>query len=106
MPPSSALFLPLLTNAWPLRNLRRRWLPWRGREWYHPRDSMITLTVNGKQRELDKATALDLFLKDNGIDGQFVAVAYNGTVLHRDEFPNVTLGQDDVVEIVRPVGGG
>ncbi len=49
---------------------------------------------------------LDRFLKDNGIDSQFVAVAYNGTVLGRDEFPNVKLGQGDVVEIVRPVGGG
>ena len=67
---------------------------------------MITLTVNGKQRELEKVTALDRFLKDNGIDSQFVAVAYNGTVLRRDEFPNVKLGQDDVLEIVRPVGGG
>ncbi len=67
---------------------------------------MITLTVNGKQRELEKVTALDLFLKDFGIDSQFVAVAYNGIVLHRDEFPNVKLGQGDVVEIVRPVGGG
>jgi len=27
-------------------------------------------------------------------------------VLHRDEFPNVKLGQGDIVEIVRPVGGG
>lgn len=51
-------------------------------------------------------TALDRFLKDYGIDSQFVAVAYNGTVLHRDEFPNVKLGQGDIVEIVRPVGGG
>ncbi len=67
---------------------------------------MITLTVNGKQRELEKVTALDLFLKDYGIDSQFVAVAYNGTVLRRDEFSNVKLGQGDVVEIVRPVGGG
>lgn len=67
---------------------------------------MITLTVNGKQRELAKVTALDRFLKDYGIDSQFVAVAYNGTVLHRDEFPNVKLGQGDIVEIVRPVGGG
>lgn len=67
---------------------------------------MITLTVNGKQRELEKVTALDRFLKDYGVDSQFVAVAYNGTVLQREEFPNVTLGQDDVVEIVRPVGGG
>lgn len=67
---------------------------------------MITLTVNGKPTELEKATALERFLQDHGVDSQFVAVAYNGTVLRREEFSTVTLGQGDVVEIVRPVGGG
>lgn len=67
---------------------------------------MITLTVNGKPTELEKATALERFLRDHDVDSQFVAVAYNGTVLRREEFSTVTLGQGDVVEIVRPVGGG
>ena len=67
---------------------------------------MITLTVNGKPRELKQPTTLLQFLKDLGIDSKFVAVAYNGTVLQKDEFPNVTLGQGDVLEVVRPVGGG
>ena len=67
---------------------------------------MITLTVNGKSTALEKATALEQFLQDHGISSQFVAVAYNGTVLRREEFATVTLDQGDVVEIVRPVGGG
>ncbi len=67
---------------------------------------MITLTVNGKPTELEEETGLELFLQDHGVDSKFVAVAYNGTVLQREEFGTVTLGQDDVVEIVRPVGGG
>lgn len=67
---------------------------------------MITLTVNGKPTELEEATSLERFLQDHGIDSQFVAVAYNGTVLRREEFATVTLDQGDVVEIVRPVGGG
>ena len=67
---------------------------------------MITLTVNGKPRELETVTPLVQFLNDRGIDSQFVAVAYNGTVLRREEFASITLDQGDVVEIVRPVGGG
>jgi len=55
---------------------------------------------------LEAPTLLERFLKERGVNIQFVAVAYNGTVLRREEFGNVTLGQDDVVEIVRPVGGG
>ena len=67
---------------------------------------MIMLTVNGKPTELEEATALERFLQDSDINTQFIAVAYNGTVLRREEFGSVTLGQGDIVEIVRPVGGG
>ena len=67
---------------------------------------MITLKVNGKSRQMEKATALQQFLKDHGVNSQFVAVAYNGTVLRREEFSTITLDEGDVVEVVRPVGGG
>lgn len=67
---------------------------------------MITLKVNGKSRELEKAIALQQFLADHGINSQFVAVAYNGTVLRREEFNTITLNDGDVLEVVRPVGGG
>ena len=50
--------------------------------------------------------SLKHFLKEHDVDSQFVAVAYNGTVLRREEFDRVVLNEGDVVEIVRPVGGG
>ncbi|MFH1141540.1 MAG: sulfur carrier protein ThiS [Chloroflexota bacterium] len=67
---------------------------------------MINLTVNGKPTELQHSVPLLQFLQDRGVNTQFIAVAYNGTVLRREEFGTVTLSQGDVVEIVRPVGGG
>ncbi|MBI4311100.1 MAG: sulfur carrier protein ThiS [Chloroflexi bacterium] len=67
---------------------------------------MIKLTVNGKPRELERPTPLLQFLQDHGVDSKFVAVAYNGTVLQKEEFGGVTLAHGDVVEVVRPVGGG
>jgi len=67
---------------------------------------VITLTVNGKSRDLERPTPLLQFLEDHGVDSKFVAVAYNGTVLQKEEFPTITLRQGDVVEVVRPVGGG
>ena len=67
---------------------------------------MITLTVNGKPTELQRATPLLEFLQERGINTRFIAVAYNGTVLRREELGTVTLSQGNVVEIVRPVGGG
>ena len=67
---------------------------------------MISLTVNGKRTQLDKPITLDRFLTEHGVNPKFVAVAYNGTVLQRDEFSATTLNSGDTLEIVRPVGGG
>lgn len=67
---------------------------------------IISLTVNGKARELKEPMSLKQFLKEHDVDSQFIAVAYNGAVLRPEEFNLVTLNAGDVVEIVRPVGGG
>jgi len=67
---------------------------------------MITLTVNGKPAELQNPVPLLQLLHDRGVNTQFIAVAYNGTVLRKEEFPAIILSQGDVVEIVKPVGGG
>ena len=67
---------------------------------------MIGVTVNGGRREMEPLTTLVEFLKARGLDGQFVAVAYNGDVLDKADYPRIVLREGDVLEIVRPVGGG
>lgn len=67
---------------------------------------MIKLTMNGKERELEQSTSLISYLESLGLMGKSIAVAYNGTVLRKDEFDSVTLSEGDQVEIVRAVGGG
>lgn len=67
---------------------------------------MIRLMVNGKERELPGPTGLVAFLESLGVNVQFVAVARNGEVLQREDYANVTLQDGDVLEVVRPVGGG
>ena len=67
---------------------------------------MITLTINGRRRELESPTNLIDFLQASGVDRQFVAVAHNGEVLERESFPRIMLNEGDEVEIVQPVGGG
>ena len=67
---------------------------------------MINLTVNGKPRNLEASTDLASFLAAFGVNLQFVAVGYNGEVVKKDRFPHILLRQGDVLEIVRPVGGG
>lgn len=66
----------------------------------------INLMVNGKTREVEEATNLETYLTDFGLDLQFVAVGYNGEVIKKESFAQVTLKNGDTLEIVRPVGGG
>lgn len=67
---------------------------------------MINLTVNGKLRELEQAVDLASFLDDLGVNLQHVAVGYNGEVIPKQDYRRVKLDEGDVLEIVRPVGGG
>ena len=67
---------------------------------------MISLTVNGKPRTLQASTDLASYLVSLGVNLQFVAVGYNGEVVKKDRFAGIVLRQGDVLEIVRPVGGG
>ena len=67
---------------------------------------MITLQVNGKPVELERATPLLAYLEQLGVNPKAVAVEHNGTIVERAAYEGVTLNQDDNVEIVRMVGGG
>ena len=67
---------------------------------------MIKLMVNGKARELETSLDLVSFLESFGVNLQHVAVGYNGIVLEKDKFSETILQDGDVLEVVRPVGGG
>ncbi len=67
---------------------------------------MILLTVNGKKRELESTMSLVAYLDSLGISTKSIAVAHNGTIVRRDELPDVELAEGDQLEIVRAVGGG
>jgi sulfur carrier protein len=67
---------------------------------------MIAMTVNGKPRELKDSVDLATYLASLGVNLKHVAVGYNGEVIKKDRYPQVKLQEGDVLEIVRPVGGG
>jgi sulfur carrier protein len=67
---------------------------------------MVHLTVNGEQRSLAEEMSLPAFLSSFGLDGRRIAVAHNGTVLYRDDWPSIVLQEGDRIEIVRMIGGG
>ena len=68
---------------------------------------MIRLRINGVEAEVPAATVAEL-LAARGIDpkARFLAVAVNGEVVRRAEWPSVGLSAGDAVEIVRPLQGG
>ncbi|MFI4948487.1 MAG: sulfur carrier protein ThiS [Alphaproteobacteria bacterium] len=68
---------------------------------------MTRLRVNGVEAEVAVATVAEL-LALRGIDpgARFLAVAVNGAVVRRTEWPVAALSQGDEVEIVRPLQGG
>ena len=67
---------------------------------------MIHLTVNGKAKSLEDNANLESYLVSLDVSMEHVAVGYNGEVVKKDQFPEVQLRDGDVLEIVRPVGGG
>ena len=70
---------------------------------------MINLTVNGKPRSIETTEAtvdLESYLGSFDLNLQYIAVGYNGEVIKKDQFATVQLRDGDILEIVRPVGGG
>jgi sulfur carrier protein len=68
---------------------------------------MTRMRVNGAEVEVSVMTVADLLL-DRGVDptARFLAVAVNGTVVRRSEWPSKLLAPEDDIEIVRPFSGG
>ena len=67
---------------------------------------MIAVTINGKPVQLEGSVSLEQFLDERNVNTKFVAVAYNGNVLQKEEYNGIVLNEGDVLEIVQPVGGG
>ena len=66
----------------------------------------VNLRVNGRPVELAGPVPLLDYLAQLGVDPRAVAVELNERILERSEFAAALLGEGDVVEIVRMVGGG
>ena len=68
---------------------------------------MTRLQINGIEVEVAAATVAEL-LAARGIDptARFLAVALNGEVVRRADWPQRALAAGDNIEIVRPLQGG
>ena len=66
----------------------------------------IRVTANGKPYEVDEGTTVASFIRQRGLDPQFVVVEYNGEPLERPRYEDARLNDGDRLELVRPVAGG
>ena len=68
---------------------------------------MTQIRINGVEEEVAMATLADLLVA-RGVDPttRFLAVAVNGAVVRRSDWPARPLSPGDDVEIVRPFSGG
>jgi len=68
---------------------------------------MTRLRINGVEAEVAATTVSELLIA-RGVDpaARFLAIAVNGAVVRRSEWPSRPLSPGDDVEIVRPFSGG
>ncbi len=64
------------------------------------------MKVNGKEMTLGNNQNLLQFLEVNQFDVATLAVARNGEIVPKVTYETVMLGEEDILEVVRFVGGG
>lgn len=64
------------------------------------------MKLNGTAVQLDACTTLKEFLLERGYDISGIAVEKNGNIVPKTTFSEVMLEDEDVIEVVRFVGGG
>ena len=65
----------------------------------------MTFIINGEEQEVAAATLADL-LAALDYDGDWLATAVNGDLVHREDRDAFTLGARDHIEILSPMQGG
>ena len=74
-----------------------------------PRLSMrypVTIRVNGEALEIAGPVTISGLLANLTIDSRLVAVEHNLSIVKRDKYESVVVGEGDEIEIVNFVGGG
>ena len=66
----------------------------------------MTIQLNGERAEFAAPLSIAALLEHLKIDPRRVAVEHNLTVIRRHDYANVTIAENDQVEIVNFVGGG
>ncbi|PYI55101.1 sulfur carrier protein ThiS [Paenibacillus flagellatus] len=66
---------------------------------------MLKLIVNGRSREVEEGTVVDL-LRGHGLDNKMVVVEIDGSIVPKEAWASTALADGMTVELVHFVGGG
>ncbi len=66
----------------------------------------MIITINGQPRDVPAGTSVAQLVKSVTDQDRGIAVAVNGEVMPRREWPGIALGDRDQVEVVTAVQGG
>ena len=67
----------------------------------------MQIVVNGEPKSFPGQTLLTDYLSELGLqDKKAIAVALNGEVVAREHYESIELGDGDILEIVKAIGGG
>lgn len=65
----------------------------------------MTFIINGEEQDV-AATTLAALLDFLEYEGEWLATAVNGEIVHREDRAAFTLGERDRIEILSPMQGG
>ena len=66
----------------------------------------MDLKINGKPQTIDNAINLLNLVEQQGLIKERIVIEYNYEVIPKEKWPEVTLSENDNIEIVSFVGGG
>ena len=61
--------------------------------------------INGEAKEIAGKNLLE-YLKENGFNPEQLVVERNFEIISKEQFDSVTIQDEDVIEVLRFVGGG
>ena len=67
---------------------------------------MAKILINGRKTTFKKDSSILDLLKKYNINTKKVAIELNGKILHKNNFKNKTIKNNDKIEIVQFIGGG
>ena len=66
----------------------------------------MKITCNGETKEITPNTTLISFIRDMDLNPDTVVAECDGRIVKREEYDNLILSEENVLELIRFVGGG